>query len=215
MWWQANSIYRTNGTMRDVTIDENADSVTVHTYEGYGNADKNWADLTGSNDGTVTGSPSNLYFPVDQTDSSSDASGGTLLNPAGNWHNGAETTIDIENIAVGGGIPPIIAQAGTPNDAWNLDDITLIKSGTLTLNSYYQVLKGTVAGNAVGAIFQSDGTEVPDNDNYVIEIDRQFFFRTYLSNDLVTRADELLYYTSAQSGDNLTSIAKYTSPKTL
>jgi len=49
----------------------------VASYLGDGNLDENWVDQIGSNNGTVVGSPSNIFIPA-LTDLTADAAGGTL-----------------------------------------------------------------------------------------------------------------------------------------
>jgi len=62
--------------------------------QGYGNTDAFWVDqTTNSNDGTVSGSPTLIRIPA-LSDGTADAADGTILNPAGNYHNNAETEIN-------------------------------------------------------------------------------------------------------------------------
>lgn len=137
----------------------------------------------------------------------------TRDNPSGAWHNGAETTLDFLNLVGGTSDPPIIANAAvTPNSAWNLTDISLINSGTLTINLYYQVIKGTVDGHTIGEIFESDGTETPDASNYVVLLDQSFFYRITLSSDVPTKADRMYFYESLQTGAELVSLSERTTP---
>lgn len=199
------------GLLFDFVISDGG--TVIHTWDGHGNEDEDWKDLTGSNDGTAANSPGKIYIPVDQSNTSLDATGGTLINPAGTWHNGAETTLDFLNLAGGSDAPPIIVQSTvTPNTAWNLSDIALIKSGTLTINLYYQVIQGTVDGHTIGEIFQSDGTETPDSSNYVILIDQSFFFRIYLTSDEPVKVDRMLFYDSLLTGADLDSLGRFTTP---
>lgn len=65
--------------------------------KGNGNTNADWVDLSGnSNDGTVNGSPANIYIPA-KADKLSDAVNNTILNPAGLWHNDAETKLIYPN----------------------------------------------------------------------------------------------------------------------
>jgi len=58
-----------------------------------GNTDSNWVDQSAnSNNGTVVGSPKNIYYPS-KIDLSEDVLTNPLNNPAGKFHNGSETKI--------------------------------------------------------------------------------------------------------------------------
>ena len=50
----------------------------VSSYIGNGNTDADWTDQTGINDGTVNGSPSNIYIPRDEATPANDAFGNAL-----------------------------------------------------------------------------------------------------------------------------------------
>lgn len=80
------------GSIWDFAITGSA--VKNFSFNGYGNTNADWVDQVGSNSGTVNGSPSLLYIPSDNSNTSLDAAGGTLSNPSGNFHNGAETDIN-------------------------------------------------------------------------------------------------------------------------
>jgi surface protein len=69
------------------------DGVQVLSHNGYGNKDADWIDQSGNgNDGTVNGSPSNIYLP--SKSSTLDIFDQNLTDPAGKWINRAETVID-------------------------------------------------------------------------------------------------------------------------
>jgi len=62
-------------------------------FNGYGNTNSNWLDTSGGGtNGIVNGSPTNRYIPAKTT--TLDVLNATLTNPAGAYHNGAETLID-------------------------------------------------------------------------------------------------------------------------
>lgn len=97
--YQKGSLFDVKVFSDELTAVEAADylSVTdnvISHWKGYGNTDADWEDQAGSNDGTVSGSPTLLRIPSDDSDPSLDAAGSTLTNPSGNWHNGAETDIN-------------------------------------------------------------------------------------------------------------------------
>jgi len=73
-------------------IIKNGSGVTIASYDGYGNTNADWADKTGSVNGTVSGSPVNIRIPAKSA--TLDVFNQTLRNPAGAYHNGAETLID-------------------------------------------------------------------------------------------------------------------------
>jgi hypothetical protein len=126
--------YNTNagrfiGIISDVSITNLSDTV-AWSVGGYGNTDAKWLDQTGSNNGTVVGSPrrvfldgSTLNFPNDGTVAGSpaniripkltsadtDALGNTLRNIPVAGHNDAESTFDFKNVALGGVVSPSTA----------------------------------------------------------------------------------------------------------
>lgn len=95
MYYGYTPAYMTKGIMSDITMDETGNGSIGHSWKGYGNTDADWVDQIGSVDGTVVGSPSNVYIPAKSA--TLDALGGALTNPAGAYHNGAETLIDFTN----------------------------------------------------------------------------------------------------------------------
>lgn len=78
-----------NGVIYDLQIEK--DHVAYITVEGYGVTNADWIDKTNGALATVEGSPSPLYIPAV---GSLDLFGNTLRNPAGAFHNGAESLID-------------------------------------------------------------------------------------------------------------------------
>ena len=66
-------------------------------YDGYGNTDADWVATFGGSsiNGTVLDSPSNIDIPA--LNSTTAVTGEPLRNPAGAYHNGAETLIDFTN----------------------------------------------------------------------------------------------------------------------
>ena len=71
-------IHYFNGSIYDFKIyDEDLTSVILN-IQGYGNADADWVDEIGSNDGAVEGSPSNIYTPRDESDLANDVLGNPL-----------------------------------------------------------------------------------------------------------------------------------------
>jgi len=80
-----------NGSIYDVKL-YNTSDVLVHSYNGYGNTNADWADKTGSVNGTVSGSPVNIRIPAKSA--TLDVFNQTLRNTAGAYHNDAETLID-------------------------------------------------------------------------------------------------------------------------
>ena len=93
-----------DGVLANCIIKDSSGDV-VFTWNGYGNANSDWEDQVGSNDGTVVGSPANIRIPK-LTGADTDVLGATLRNVPVNGHNDAETTIDFRNIAEGGAVPP-------------------------------------------------------------------------------------------------------------
>ena len=73
-------------------VNVNGQSEWINT----GNTLADWQDEIGSNNAiTIFGSPTNIFIPA--INSTTDALGQPLRNPAGAYHNGAETLIDFTN----------------------------------------------------------------------------------------------------------------------
>jgi len=71
-----------SGIIWDVTIDETGDSTVDHSYNGYGNTDADWEDQTGSQHGTVNGSPTSILLNDGYVRRWYDQSGSTPSNDA-------------------------------------------------------------------------------------------------------------------------------------
>jgi hypothetical protein len=95
------------GTMFDVKINNTGNNTTwTHTWDGYGNTANDWLATLGGQNGTPSGSPLNVMVPA--VNSTIDAIGAPTRNPAGAWHNGAGTQLDL----TGGVASPAAVQGG-------------------------------------------------------------------------------------------------------
>ena len=117
------------GTIYEAVIkDSNGD--VISSYNGYGNTNADWVDQTGSNDGTVIGSPVNIRIPA--LTATTDVFGTTLRNSAGVYHNDAESTIDFT-----GGVASPVSVINAWETAWpfNTARVNPEFARTLTLDS--------------------------------------------------------------------------------
>lgn len=111
---QASGTAPLGGFINYVKVWGDTDNLVYHGT-GYGNTDADWADLSGNgNNGTVSGSPSVIRLPA--LNSTTDVAGYPLTNPAGAYHNGAETTIDMS-----GGVASPVAVLGSWTSAWSFN----------------------------------------------------------------------------------------------
>lgn len=90
---RSDSVGAVGGIINYVKIWGDTDNLLYHGT-GYGNTNADWVDLSGGgNNGTVSGSPVVARIPA--RDATTDALGYPLTHPAGIYHNGAESTIDM------------------------------------------------------------------------------------------------------------------------
>jgi len=104
------SSYWYNGFVWDVEI-LNGSGTLLHHWDGFGAANSDWIDSVGGNNGTVSGSPAIRMIPA--VNSTIDAIGAPTRNPAGVWHNGAGTQLDLT-----GGVASPAAVQGSWETAW-------------------------------------------------------------------------------------------------
>ena len=68
------------GIISNLAIDVGNTGALNNLYQGYGNTDADWIDQIGSNNGTVNGSPSNIFLPRDESDPTNDVFANPLTN---------------------------------------------------------------------------------------------------------------------------------------
>jgi hypothetical protein len=137
-----------------VDFDFKVNGTSVATYSGLETS--TWTDTSGqSNDGTVNGSPTLIRIPA-LSDGTADAAGGTLLNPAGNFYNDAETEINQP-------LAPVLIQADIAcnKDFWFNSDQTAANDV-----GYSDIVADVATGDEQHVIF-ADVTTTNEKKNIV------------------------------------------------